>query len=79
MTTDQLLEELWCAVCDTCHWPFVYRDRDVMCAEKCEGCRVISLLKEIKRKYQGPDTLAIIQEFKREILGDFGCSEEDPS
>ena len=44
------MEELWAAVCDLCHWPYVYQDKDIMAAEKCEYCPVIRLLKEMRKE-----------------------------
>ena len=32
------------AVCDICHWPYVYRDDEVMHAEKCDHCPIEALL-----------------------------------
>ena len=32
------------AVCDICHWPYVYRDSEIMHAERCDNCPVEALL-----------------------------------
>ena len=32
------------AVCDICHWPYVYRDSEIMHAEKCDHCPIEALL-----------------------------------
>lgn len=40
---EQILE----AVCDICHWPYVYRDDEVMHAEKCDHCTVEAILNGI--------------------------------
>lgn len=31
-------------VCDMCHWPYVYRDSDIMHAEKCDHCPIEAAL-----------------------------------
>ena len=31
-------EKIMAAVCDVCHWPHVYRDEEIMYAEKCDYC-----------------------------------------
>ena len=43
MTKEKALqaeEQIMNAVCDLCHWPFAYKERDqeTMYAEKCENC-----------------------------------------
>lgn len=32
------------AVCDICHWPYVYHDSEIMHAEKCDHCPIEALL-----------------------------------
>lgn len=39
MSTEQK-EKIMAAVCDICHWPYVYRDSEIMQAEKCDHCPV---------------------------------------
>lgn len=34
------------AVCDICHWPYVYRDDEVMHDEKCDNCPAEKALRE---------------------------------
>lgn len=59
MTNEELLEELWCTVCDLCHWPYVYQDKDVMAAEKCSYCPAINLLERLKRGLQKPTVTTV--------------------
>ena len=32
------------AVCDICHWPYVYRNSEIMNDEKCKYCPVEAVL-----------------------------------
>lgn len=47
-------EEIMAAVCDLCHWPFVYQDEETMWAERCDFCpaaaKVTSVLDGIRRE-----------------------------
>ena len=43
---EERIEKAMEAVCDICHWPYVYRDQDVMHAEKCENCPVERKIRE---------------------------------
>ena len=53
--TDKILaarEKIMEAVCGLCHWPYAYRDEEIMYAEKCDICpaaaAVEAALKEVK-------------------------------
>ena len=41
---EERIEKAMEAVCDLCHWPYVYRDSEVMYAEKCGHCPMRELL-----------------------------------
>ena len=38
-------KEIMNRVCGLCHWPYVYRDRDTMMAEKCDYCPAADAVK----------------------------------
>lgn len=37
-------ERIMEAVCEVCHWPYVYRDSEIMNDEKCKYCPVKAVL-----------------------------------
>ena len=45
----QAEEKIMDAVCDLCHWPYVYPEEDdeVMYAEKCEYCPAALAVKDV--------------------------------
>lgn len=45
---DEKLDEIREAVCDLCHWPYIYRDAEILHAEKCDYCPVERILQEVK-------------------------------
>ena len=44
--TEERVEKIMEAVCDLCHWPYVYRDEQIMQDEKCICCPVEKALRE---------------------------------
>ena len=55
MTNEELLEKLEETVCDLCHWPFAYRDGDVMQAERCDYCQAIKIVTKLRQRILPPD------------------------
>ena len=39
-------ERIMEAVCEICHWPYVYRNSEIMNDEKCKYCPVEAVLNE---------------------------------
>ncbi len=46
--TDEQRDQLQEAVCDLCHWPYIYRDAEILHAEKCDYCPVERILQEVR-------------------------------
>ena len=44
--TDELLEK----ICDLCHWPYVYRDDQILIDEKCSFCPAVEGVQAMKEK-----------------------------
>ena len=44
MNHDDLIGMVAEAACDICHWPYVYRDADLLHVEKCEFCQLNSVI-----------------------------------
>lgn len=44
--TEERIEKIMEAVCDLCHWPYVYRDEQIMQDEKCVCCPAEKSLRE---------------------------------
>lgn len=44
--TEERVEKIMEAVCDLCHWPYVYRDEQIMQDEKCVCCPAEKALRE---------------------------------
>lgn len=43
---NELREKILETACDLCHWPYVYRDDQIMADERCAFCPMEKLLKE---------------------------------
>ena len=41
------------ATCDLCHWPYVYRDADLLHVEKCEFCQISSVIELLSERLKG--------------------------
>ena len=68
MIDKELLEDLWSAVCDLCHWPYVYQDKDVMNAERCEYCPAVYIMKQMRKEAESCVTFRISNEAVIEAL-----------
>ena len=49
MTREDILD----VVCGLCHWPYVYRDQDIMRAEKCDYCPAAAAVRSALGKEAG--------------------------
>lgn len=43
-----LKEKIMTAVCDVCHWPYVYEDEETMKEEKCDCCPVEAVMEPMR-------------------------------
>lgn len=41
-------EKIMTAVCDVCHWPYVYEDEETMKEEKCDCCPVEEVMEPMR-------------------------------
>ena len=70
--TDKLLEN----ICDLCHWPYVYRDDQIVIDEKCSFCPAVEGVQAMKEKLKTQtltftvnlDRDAVIQAIDKAIL-----------